>query len=125
MRRAIVIFAVLAAAGCGGTAQQTAAKQPRLPRALARSWQQQADSVAAALAGGDGCTAQQLATSLRASVLAAVDAGRVPRRLQGPLTSGVNDLTSRISCTPPAPAPVQVPEKHEHKPKHGKGHGND
>ena len=120
-----MIFAVLAAAGCGGTAQHTAAKQPRLPRALAQSWKQQADSVAAALAVADGCTAQQLAAALRTSVLEAVNAGRVPRPLLEPLTSGVNDLASRIVCTPPAPATVPVPEKHEHKPKHDKGGGQD
>lgn len=112
-----MLLAVLATAGCGGTAQQTTPKQPRLPRALAQSWKQQADSVAAALAGGDNCTGQQLATSLQTSVIAAVNAGRVPHRLLEPLTSGVNDLMSRIVCTPPTTKKTK-----EHKPKPDKGH---
>jgi hypothetical protein len=88
---------------------------------LAQSWKQQADSVASALAAGDGCTAQRLSTALRASVIAAVNARRVPRRFLEPLTSGVNELASQITCTPP---PAPAPPGHEKK-KHGKGHGHD
>jgi hypothetical protein len=117
------LLAVLALAGCGGTARQAAPlRQPKLPRVLAQSWKQQADSVASALAAGDGCTAQRLSTALRASVIAAVNARRVPRRFLDPLTSGVNELASQITCTPP---PAPVPSKHGHKGKHGKGDGGD
>ncbi len=89
---------------------------------LAQSWKQQADSVASALAAGDGCTAQRLSTALRTSVIAAVNARRVPRRFLDPLTSGVNELASQITCTPP-PAPAQ--SDYGHKGKHGKGDGGD
>jgi hypothetical protein len=123
MRRALPLLAVLALAGCGGTAHHAAApQQPKLPRALAQSWKQQADAVATALAAGNGCTAQRLSTALRASVIAAVNARRVPRRFLDPLTSGVNELASQITCTPP-PAPAPAP--HGHKGKHGKGDGGD
>jgi hypothetical protein len=122
MRRALPLLAVFALAGCGGTARQAAPpQQPKLPRVLAQSWKQQADSVANALAVGDGCAAQRLSTALRTSVIAAVNAHRVPRRFLDPLTSGVNELASQITCTPP---PAPVPPGHEKK-KHGKGHGQD
>jgi hypothetical protein len=121
MRRALASLAVFALAGCGGSAQHTAAPQPpKLPRVLAQSWKHQADSVASALAAGDGCTAQRLSTALRTSVIAAVNARRVPRRFLDPLTSGVNELASQITCTPP---PAPAPPGHEKK--HGKGHGHD
>jgi len=117
------LLAVLALAGCGGTARQAAPpQQPKLPRVLAQSWKQQADSVASALAAGDGCAAQRLSTALRASVIAAVNARQVPRRFLDPLTSGVNELASQITCTPP---PAPAPPGHGHKEKHGKGHGHD
>jgi hypothetical protein len=118
------LLAVFALAGCGGTARHAAPpQQPKLPRVLAQSWKQQADSVANALAAGDSCAAQRLSTALRTSVIAAVNAHRVPRRFLDPLTSGVNELASQITCTPPAPAPT--PPGHEQKKKHGKGHGHD
>jgi len=120
VRRALALLVLVPFAGCGGgTTRPAAPKQPKLPRVLAQSWQQQADSVAAALAADDGCTAQTLATALQASVVAAVNARKVPRRFLEPLTSGVNALASQITCTP---APV-VPPKHGHKGNHGKGHG--
>jgi hypothetical protein len=126
VRRAIPLLAAIGLAGCGsGAAPRTTPPQPKLPRALAQSWRQQADSVATALAAGHGCTAQQLAGSLRTSVIEAVNAHRVPRRLLDPLTSGVNELASRIACTP-APAPAPPPAHgHGHKGKHGKGEGGD
>ena len=117
--------AVALLAGCGGAAsKQTPPRTPRLPHALATSWRAQADAVAAALAAGDGCTAQTRAVALRTSVIDAVDAHRVSPRFQETLTSAVNDLASRITCTPPppaaTPAPVVVAPK---PPAHGEGHG--
>jgi hypothetical protein len=129
VRRALPVLATIALAGCGGGAERhTTPPQPKLPRALAQSWRQQADAVASALAAGDGCAAQQLASSLRTSVIEAVNAHRVPRRFLDPLTSGVNELVSQIVCTPaPAPAPTPAPPAHGHghKGKHGKGDGGD
>ena len=125
MRRALPLLVVLALAlaGCGGAARRAAApQQPKLPRVLAQSWKQRADSVAGALAAGDGCTAQRLATALRTSVIAAVNARQVPRRFLEPLTSGVNELASQITCTPP---PAPTPPGNRHKEKHGKGQGQD
>jgi hypothetical protein len=131
VRRLLPALAAIALAGCGGGARHATPPQPKLPRALAQSWKQQADSVATALAAGDCCTAQHLAASLRASVISAVNAHRVPRRFLDPLTSGVNELASQIACTPtpaPAPAPAPAPPPahgHGHKGKHGKGEGGD
>jgi hypothetical protein len=91
---------VLALAGCGGAVERAKPKPPRLPRDLAQSWAQQADQVGAALSAGDGCTAKQLAVSLRGQFISAVNDHRVPRRLQEPLGSAFNDLQSRTVCVP-------------------------
>jgi hypothetical protein len=122
--------AALVCAGCGGGAQPPQPLTPKLPRALARSWSREAQAIAAALAEGDGCGAKTRAAQLRKTVIAAVNAGRVPQDFLEPLTSAVNGLPERISCTPPAPAqpaptqPAAKPPKHG-KPEHGPGHGHD
>jgi hypothetical protein len=119
VKRIAAAAIVLALAGCGGAAEQRAKpKQPRLPRNLAQTWAQQSDAVASALASGDGCTAQQLATSLNSQFIAAVNERRVPPRLQEELGSALNDLQSRITCTPP---PDQT--KHKYKHTHDQGQG--
>jgi uncharacterized lipoprotein YajG len=130
IRRVRPLLAVALLAGCGSTtaAKQTSPRTPTLPRALATSFRSQADSVAAALADGDGCTAQARAVALRNSVIEAIKTHRVAPRFQETLTAAVNDLASRIACTPP-PAPVVVPHPshahgHPKPPKHGHGHGH-
>jgi hypothetical protein len=128
MRRLAGALVVLALAGCGGERAQTRPQQPRLPHDLAAAWAARSDQVAGALAEGDGCTAQRLATSLQSDFIAAVNAGRVPRRLQEPLGAAFNDLQGRIACVPPQPVSGK-PRKHEQhekhekheKPKHGHG----
>jgi hypothetical protein len=92
---------------------------------LAQTWAQQADGVAAALAAGDGCTAQQLAGTLRAEVVQAVDERAIPHAFQEQLVAAVDDLPGRITCNPAPPPPPGKgkPPKHEHK--HGdKGNGD-
>jgi hypothetical protein len=127
--RRLAPVAVLLLAGCGSTAaKQPPPVRPHLPHALAQDWARQADGVAAALAAGDGCLAQQRAVALRTSVIA--NEHRIGRRFQEPLTSAVNALAARITCTPPAapapPAPAKGPKKehgHGHGDDHGHGHG--
>ena len=121
MRRrvALAMLAALTLAGCGGAAKHAASKQPGLPRALAQAWAQQADGVAGTLAAGDGCTAQQLAGTLRAEVVQAVNAGQIARVFQEPLLATANDVAGRITCNP---AP---PEKPKHDKKHDKHGGGD
>jgi hypothetical protein len=121
VKRIAAAVVVLALAGCGGTAERAKPKQPRLPRDLAQTWAQQSDAVANALASGDGCTAQQLAVSLQSQFVAAVNERRVPSRLQEPLGAALNDLQSRITCTPPQPAEH---DKGKHKGKHKKEKGH-
>jgi hypothetical protein len=118
---ALAALAAFAAAGCGSTAKHAAPPPPaRLPRTLAQTWAQQADGVASALAAGDGCTAQQLASTLRTEVAQAVNDRVVPHAFQQQLVATVDDLPGRITCNP-APPPGKHP-KHEHK--HGdKGDG--
>jgi hypothetical protein len=83
--------------------------------------------VAAALAAGDGCKARTAATQLQHEVIAAVNAHRIPQRLLEPLSSGVNGLASRITCTPPPPpaTTVEQPPEHGKGKGHGKGHGGE
>ena len=114
----VVAALALALAGCGGAAKHAAEKPPRLPRALAQALAQQADGIAGALAAGDGCTALQLAGSLRAEVVQAVNARQIPRAFQESLLATANDLTGRITCSPP-------PEKPKHEDKHRKKDGRD
>jgi hypothetical protein len=117
----ITILVALGVAACGGARHAAPPKPvPKLPRALAQSWAQQADDIAAAVDAGDGCTAHRRAITLRAQIVGAVNAHQVPRRYLEPLVSTANDLAGRITCAPPAPAPVAPPvDKHG---KHGKDH---
>jgi hypothetical protein len=134
-RRLALLAAALALAGCGGggASHRSAPRPPRLPRALAQSWAREADAVAAALAAGDGCTAQRLAGELRTQVAAAATGTqRAAPRLLSALAPAVRGLPARITCNPPAPAPAPTPAPPEHgkhaKPherEHGRGHGND
>ena len=114
MRRVAALAAVVLLAGCGSQ-RAAAPKQPHLPHALATAWRHDADAIAASLAVGDGCLAQQRTVALRTAVIAAVNARRLAPRFQEPLVSAVNDLSSRIRCVPP-PAPA-----HDDHGKH-KGH---
>jgi len=125
VRRGLVLAAaVLALAGCGSERHGESAPPPppKLPHALAQSWARQADTVAAALAAGNGCAARTAAARLQHEVIAAVNAGQVPRRLLEPLSSGVNELASRITCSPPPPPAAQQPENGDGHGK-AKGHG--
>src|SRR5262249_17972111 len=90
-RAAALAFGVcLLAAGCGGRA--VSSPPPGLPRPLAHGLAGASDSVASALAAGDGCTALHRATALQRTVIAAVNARRVPPAFQEPLLGAVNSL---------------------------------
>ena len=121
---------VVLAAGCGGSALPKRAAQG-VPRALAQGWEDRAEAIAAAASAGNDCSARQLAVSLREDVIQAQR--KVPRRLQGPLLSGVSSLVDHATCTPvatkkpqpppkrPKPKPPKPPKKHG---PHGhEGHG--
>lgn len=116
----LVLTVVLA--GCGGTKHPTATAPAPLPPTLAHTWASQATQIATALAANNGCAAQRLATTLETEYVTAVNAHTLPQRFRETLGSTLNDLQSRITCTPP-PAPQQP--KHEHDHGHGPGHGND
>jgi len=121
-----LVLAVIAVsvAGCGSETGSAPPPPPKLPHALAQSWARQANAAATALAAGDGCTAQGAVTRLQQEVIAAVNAHRIPRRLLEPLSSGVNELAARITCTPTPPPPT-VEQQPEHGKGHDKGHGKD
>ena len=95
--------------------------QPKLPRALAHAWAQEANAIAASLAAGNGCDAQTRVAALQQEVMAAVNAHRIPRRLLEPLSSGINDLAAQVTCVP-QPAPK---EKSKGKGKGHKRHDNE
>ena len=118
----------LVVAGCGGGADTAATAPPtKLPRSLAQAWAQQADQIGAALAAGDGCTAQTQAAALRTQVTAAVSERKVARRFVEPLLGVVSNLPDRITCTPPAqPSDTKHDRPHGHgKHGHGKHEGGD
>ena len=119
MKLSLLVLLALVAAGCGAAKHAAAPLAPRLPRALAQSWARQADAIAASIDAGNGCTAQSQATALRVQIVQAINAHKVARGYLEPLTATVNELPSRISCTPPPV--VTVPS---HGKSHGKSHGN-
>jgi hypothetical protein len=110
----------LALGGCGGSDERAAPPPPRLPAPLASQLASRSDEVARLLESNDGCAALAAAKKLQEDVIAAINSGRVPARLQEPLQGAANDLTVRITCVPPQPPPD---EDDEGKDKHGKGHG--
>jgi hypothetical protein len=119
---AVAAVTVVLLAGCGSSHSSTP-RRPTMPRALAQSLRAQADNVAAALAAGDGCLAQQRAVALQTSVIRAVNDRRLAPRFQETLVGSVNDLVSRITCVPPPPPPPahgHHHEKHDEHRKHGK-----
>ncbi|MEP6812538.1 MAG: hypothetical protein ABI990_06080 [Actinomycetota bacterium] len=119
MRRVAVLAGTVAVlAGCGSqSAPPKQAAAARLPRTLAQAWAQQADAIAASLAANDGCAAQAQVVALQQNIVAAVNTHRIPQLLLEPLSSGVNDLASQITCAPP-PTPTGPPGKE--KKKHGR-----
>ena len=114
----VALAAALALGGCGSGNKRAAPPPPRLPAALAARLAARSDEVARLLESNDGCDALAAANELKSAVIAAVNARRVPARFQEPLLGAANDLTGRITCSPPPH------EEHKGKSKgHGKGKG--
>jgi hypothetical protein len=110
-----VSSAALVLAGCGGHAASPPPAPPKIPRALASSLAQQADALAAQLAGGRPCAARTQVIAFRQATLAALP--RVPLRYRARLAQAVDALAGRVpACPPPAPSPPHPkpkPEKHK------------
>jgi hypothetical protein len=79
-----VLLAAIALAGCGGD------DAPRLPRA----W----SNAAARIETAPCAAGRRAADRLRADVIAAINAGRVPADLQEELTSKLNAVAAWQSC---------------------------
>jgi hypothetical protein len=90
-------------AGCGGDGREQSV--PTLPAAVASELASRSDAVAAKLEADDPCGALADAESLQQEAIAAIDAGRVPRRYQEELTAAVGSLAASITCTIPPPVP--------------------
>jgi hypothetical protein len=111
----------LALAACGGGNRQEAPPPPRLPRVLAQQLATKAERVAALLAADDRCRATTEAADLRAQVIAAINAHRVPAAFLEPLSNASNELAARIgACAAPPP---QLAEHGKHRGHGKKGHG--
>jgi len=109
VKRGVALVAAAALlAGCGGSHHAQPPPQPRLPRALAHSWNREANAIAVALAAKEACAAKQRAERLLGDVVAAINAGRVPHALLEQLTSLVNALPAQIRCPATKQATVQV-----------------
>ena len=124
MRRTVAFAACsLLLAGCGSGDERAAPPRPHLSAALAADLATRSDNVARLLDRHDGCSALAAAKALQRRAIAAINAGRVPARLQETLGTAANDLVFRIHCAPrPAPAPAS--EDNNGKPHgDGKGHG--
>jgi hypothetical protein len=120
MKRALSAFAAaLALAGCGGGAAQTTTR-PVLPHDLGAQLAAQTDRVQQELAAGQVAKARRDATDVQRAVLAAVDAGTVPRALREPLVAGVDRLVALIP-KPEQTKPGKGHGKHKGKKKHGEG----
>jgi hypothetical protein len=117
-------LAILAlAAGCGGTTAAPPPAPPGLEPRVAAPLANRADSVAAALERGDGCTARSEAAKLQQQAIGAVNTGDVPPALQEELTAAVNRVAARIECVPPPPVqvvPAQVEQQQVERRKHWK-----
>jgi hypothetical protein len=125
---AVAAGVLLLAAGCGSSTRATTPPPaPKLPHALGLRLAAQSDAVAAALARRDSCAAQTAARRLRDAATASI--GRVPARLQEPLSSGVNALVASLpACVAAKPKPAKPGKAKRHhrqgpKPKHGDDEG--
>jgi hypothetical protein len=96
------LAAALVLAGCGSGEQRRAAPQPKLPRGVAAELAARSDQVAGALDRGDPCNALEEAKRLQQDAIRAINDRRVPGPFQEQLGAAVNDVISRIQCTPPA-----------------------
>ncbi len=121
---------VALAAACGGS--DHAAREPKIPRDLARELALRSDAVAQRLEAADSCGAAQEAAALQEAVATAIDARRVPAPLQDQLRSAADALAARVGgcvAAPPPPPPAaedEDNEEHVKPPKDAKrehGHG--
>jgi hypothetical protein len=119
------LAAALWLAGCGGDEERQAAPPPRLPGPIASQLAERSDAVAAALDGGDSCRARDEALHLQQETIAAIKARRVPAPFQEPLAGSVNDLVSRIVCSPPPGGEEEEDDEGEGGRGRGKGKGKD
>jgi hypothetical protein len=88
---------------------------------LAQQLAAQTGRVGERLAANDRCGAAADANQLQSEVIQAINAQRVPRRLQEPLQSAANSLAARVGACPHEPKPNQKEKpKHEKKGKHEK-----
>jgi hypothetical protein len=110
---AVAAGVLVLAAGCGSSTHTAGPPPPpKLPYALAHRLASESDAVAAALAEGGACSAQAAGRELRSDATASI--GRVPVRLQEPLSSGVNAVVASLpECVPATPAPA-APKEHPH-----------
>jgi hypothetical protein len=120
------LVVALALGGCGSGGERAAPAPPRLPASLAADLASRGDDVVRLLESNDGCGALAAAKALQTETIAAINARRVPARLQEPLLGAANDLTVRITCAPPPPEKNGKTKDKKHGKGHGKGkHGDD
>ena len=126
---AALVAALVFVAGCGAGSERAAPKRPLIPAALAAKLAARSDDVVRLLERNDGCGALAAAKDLQRETIAAINARRVPARLQEPLVGATNDLLLRIHCAPPPPPAAEADNGEQKKhgkgddKRHGKGHG--
>jgi len=104
-RLAIVAYACLLLAACGGTTSREAS----IRRTTAIQLAGESDAVAASLRRGDSCGAASHARTLRSHVTSAIASGAIPRSLAASARSASSRLAAGIDCTRlPAPPAAQT-----------------
>jgi hypothetical protein len=72
----------------------------RIPHALGTSLAARADRIAVELRNGNGCAAAADAARLSAALDQAAASGAMPRRLQAPALTAIEQIQSRVVCRP-------------------------
>jgi hypothetical protein len=115
-RRSLPALAVLLiAGGCGGGNEAEPPPRPTIQRATAEQLAATSDSIADALDAGDVCSAAGRADDLRAQVIEAINAKKIPPRFQEDVLARAQELVNTVNCPPPPTTTADDEDEKEKK----------